>query len=201
MIIGSPDWVSSLIELINLIDIRYCVFPLLIWLIIMESRSGQHLLPTDALLCIVALKEPNPNFPHDRIGWALSSNNLFIVKSAYEHRARLTNGVKDHIWSLIHNYRDVNHIFRFCGPTLSTWSLLIQPSRIADFLNTLFRHWLEENLSPKSVFGQDNECWDIMFSSVLWNLWIQRNAAVFGNLVEEWGSLITRSRWLTDTTR
>ncbi|KAK8559096.1 hypothetical protein V6N12_042381 [Hibiscus sabdariffa] len=73
----------------------------------MESRSGQHLLPTDALLCIVALKEPNPNFPHDRIGWALSSNNLFIVKSAYEHRARLTNGVKDHIWSLIHNYRAV----------------------------------------------------------------------------------------------
>ncbi|KAK8689470.1 hypothetical protein V6N13_088187 [Hibiscus sabdariffa] len=36
---------------------------------------------------------------------------------------------------------------------------------------------------------------------VLCNLWIQRNTAIFENQTEEWVLLITRSRWLTDTTR
>ncbi|KAK8977406.1 hypothetical protein V6N11_034451 [Hibiscus sabdariffa] len=63
------------------------------------------------------------------------------------------------------------------------------------------RQWIEVNLSPNSAFGHENEYWDIMFSAVLWNLWIQRNNAIFGNQSEEWASLITRSRWLMDTTR
>ncbi|KAK9000532.1 hypothetical protein V6N11_081025 [Hibiscus sabdariffa] len=63
------------------------------------------------------------------------------------------------------------------------------------------RQWIEVNLSSNSAFGHENEYWDIMFSAVLWNLWIQRNNAIFGNQSEEWASLITRSRWLMDTTR
>ncbi|KAK8488305.1 hypothetical protein V6N13_026915 [Hibiscus sabdariffa] len=63
------------------------------------------------------------------------------------------------------------------------------------------RQWFEVNLSSNSAFGHENEYWDIMFSAVLWNLWIQQNNAIFGNQYEEWASLITRSRWLTDTTR
>ncbi|KAK8625906.1 hypothetical protein V6N13_057063 [Hibiscus sabdariffa] len=122
----------------------------------------------------------------------------------------LSTALEDRLWSLIHKYRrrhhfspnaicpichsadeDINHIFRLCAPALSTWSLLIQPSRLAAFFNMPLRQWIEVNLSPNSAFGHENEYWDIMFSAVLWNLWIQRNNAIFGNQSEEWASLIT----------
>ncbi|KAK8543661.1 hypothetical protein V6N13_025833 [Hibiscus sabdariffa] len=35
-----------------------------------------------------------------------------------------------------------------------------------------------------------------MFAVVLWNLWLHRNAMVFGSEVDAWGSILTRSKWL-----
>ncbi|KAK8553290.1 hypothetical protein V6N13_105208 [Hibiscus sabdariffa] len=41
---------------------------------------------------------------------------------------------------------------------------------------------------------------DLMFVVVLWNLWLHRSAVVFDSEVEEWGSAVSRSRWLASTT-
>ncbi|KAK8598510.1 hypothetical protein V6N13_094479 [Hibiscus sabdariffa] len=38
-----------------------------------------------------------------------------------------------------------------------------------------------------------------MFSAILWNIWRQRNDRVFNNVTDEWGSIITRSKWLAAT--
>ncbi|KAK9015785.1 hypothetical protein V6N11_006879 [Hibiscus sabdariffa] len=60
------------------------------------------------------IKGTGSKFSQDRIGWVLTSKSMFTVKSAYEFRA-----------------------------ALSTWSLLIQPSRLAAFFNMPLRQWFE----------------------------------------------------------
>ncbi|KAK8658335.1 hypothetical protein V6N13_036543 [Hibiscus sabdariffa] len=49
-------------------------------------------------------------------------------------------------------------------------------------------------------FAKSGADWDLMFAAVLWNVWRYRNDRVFNNQVEEWGSIITRSKWLAENT-
>ncbi|KAK8655970.1 hypothetical protein V6N13_108532 [Hibiscus sabdariffa] len=61
--------------------------------------------------------------------------------------------------------------------------------------------WFILNLSDPFLPGCDQSSWDILFAAIIWNLWCQRNAIFFGGIVDEWGSIIMRSRWLADATR
>ncbi|KAK8667968.1 hypothetical protein V6N13_105440 [Hibiscus sabdariffa] len=70
-----------------------------------------------------------------------------------------------------------------------------------EFLSSPFRIWLGLNLTKAVDFARDTTDWDLLFSTVLWNLWCQRNAFVFGSTVEEWGSVIVRSKWPMSVSR
>ncbi|KAK8496590.1 hypothetical protein V6N12_003523 [Hibiscus sabdariffa] len=52
------------------------------------------------------------------------------------------------------------------------------------------------NLPQQGGFARVPTDWDLLFSAVLWNIWKQRNDRVFNGVTEEWGSVVTRSRWL-----
>ncbi|KAK8598157.1 hypothetical protein V6N13_095547 [Hibiscus sabdariffa] len=49
-------------------------------------------------------------------------------------------------------------------------------------------------------FAKSGADWNLVFAAVLWNLWRYRNDRVFNNHAAEWGSIITRSRWLAEVT-
>ncbi|KAK8690539.1 hypothetical protein V6N13_074072 [Hibiscus sabdariffa] len=55
------------------------------------------------------------------------------------------------------------------------------------------------NLSQQGDFARVRMDWDLTFSAVLWNIWRQRNDRVFNGITEEWGSVITRSKWLAES--
>ncbi|KAK8605138.1 hypothetical protein V6N13_082592 [Hibiscus sabdariffa] len=61
--------------------------------------------------------------------------------------------------------------------------------------------WFVLNLVGPFPGGCDHSSWDLLFAVVIWNLWCQRNASVFGSTDETWGSIIGRSRWLADSTK
>ncbi|KAK8661159.1 hypothetical protein V6N13_052058 [Hibiscus sabdariffa] len=54
-------------------------------------------------------------------------------------------------------------------------------------------------MTQRGDFARDRRNWDLMFSAILRNIWRQRNDRVFSNLTVEWGSIITRSKWLSAT--
>ncbi|KAK9013583.1 hypothetical protein V6N11_041585 [Hibiscus sabdariffa] len=43
--------------------------------------------------------------------------------------------------------------------------------------------------------------WEILFDTILWNLWLDRNALVFNNLIEDGLGVIKRSRRLLDVSK
>ncbi|KAK8690240.1 hypothetical protein V6N13_088941 [Hibiscus sabdariffa] len=45
-------------------------------------------------------------------------------------------------------------------------------------------------------FAQDRTDWDLLLSTVLWNIWRQWNDRIFNGTTETWGSVIARSKWL-----
>ncbi|KAK8681302.1 hypothetical protein V6N13_053706 [Hibiscus sabdariffa] len=95
--------------------------------------------------------------------------------------------------------RDVNHVLRLCPVARLTWTVLIRPECMHAFLSCPFRNCLSLNLSKDGGFARNTSYWDLLFPVVLWNLWHQGNALVFGCTTKVWGSVLARSRWLVDT--
>ncbi|KAL4332832.1 hypothetical protein GQ457_07G017080 [Hibiscus cannabinus] len=95
---------------------------------------------------------------------------------------------------------DVDHVLRQCRITKLIWSILIKPDKLIVFFNLPFSQWLSLNLTQQGEFAKSGVDWDLMFAAVLWNVWRYRNDQVFNNQAEEWGSIITRSKWLAENT-
>ncbi|KAK8972532.1 hypothetical protein V6N11_081647 [Hibiscus sabdariffa] len=89
-----------------------------------------------------------------------------------------------------------------------------------DWLWSLLQHWLPHHIllrlaaiqRPQSSFPMDSVGWglrdDRRFSvkttyqvrcAVLWNIWRQQNDRVFNGITKEWGSVVTRSKWLAES--
>ncbi|KAK8665739.1 hypothetical protein V6N13_005901 [Hibiscus sabdariffa] len=49
------------------------------------------------------------------------------------------------------------------------------------------------NLSVSNSFVRSTNNWDLLFATILWNLWLSHNAKVFGSPCMEEGSIISRS--------
>ncbi|KAK8517401.1 hypothetical protein V6N12_016253 [Hibiscus sabdariffa] len=62
-----------------------------------------------------------------------------------------------------------------------------------------FQQWFRLNLRQQGDFVREPKDWDMLFPAVLWNLWKQRNDRVFNGVTEEWRSVVTRSKWLADS--
>ncbi|KAK8686350.1 hypothetical protein V6N13_125375 [Hibiscus sabdariffa] len=56
--------------------------------------------------------------------------------------------------------------------------------------------WISSNLQSVVQFAMNMEDWDLLFGSIIWNLWLARNSVAFDNPQEGYGSILERSRQL-----
>ncbi|KAK8600003.1 hypothetical protein V6N12_049865 [Hibiscus sabdariffa] len=59
-----------------------------------------------------------------------------------------------------------------------------------------FNEWILMNLSDASQFVYMDTSWDVLFGSVLWHIWLDRNGVVFNNSADHNGSILERSQRL-----
>ncbi|KAE8711340.1 hypothetical protein F3Y22_tig00110295pilonHSYRG00009 [Hibiscus syriacus] len=78
----------------------------------------------------------------------------------------------------------------------STWSVIIKPTRLEEFMTNELTEWIQCNLQQQSYFPREAEDWDLLYGSVIWNLWTRRNRQIFDPDYCEVESLVQRSRRL-----
>ncbi|KAE8668450.1 hypothetical protein F3Y22_tig00112319pilonHSYRG00071 [Hibiscus syriacus] len=61
------------------------------------------------------------------------------------------------------------------------------------------KNWVEVNLTRPSMFAKESKDWEILFGSVLWNIWIMRNSIVFNNPMEDNTGILERSCRMTNS--
>ncbi|KAK8979225.1 hypothetical protein V6N11_009433 [Hibiscus sabdariffa] len=154
-----------------------------------------HCLPPEVLLRLTAIHKPKPSLPVDSIGWKLRDDRQFSVQTTYHVRCGEVMGTVDPMWKV----EDADHVLRHCQVAKVIWSILIKPEKLNDFFDLPFLQWFGLNMMQRGDFARDRTDWDLIFSAILWNIWRQRNDRVFNNITDEWGSIITRSKWLAST--
>ncbi|KAL4289737.1 hypothetical protein GQ457_14G014320 [Hibiscus cannabinus] len=138
---------------------------------------------TDAAGC------PMVGFAADAKCWNESVQGNFTVKSAYIIRCGPT--VPDD--ALI---EDVNHLLRWCPQAIGIWTSLIKPDFLHQFLTMNIKEWVYLNITDAARMANHPEDWDLLFGSICWNLWLERNAVVFDNPLDDRGTVLERSRRL-----
>ncbi|XP_039007198.1 uncharacterized protein LOC120134886 [Hibiscus syriacus] len=58
------------------------------------------------------------------------------------------------------------------------------------------RDWIQTNLHYPCNMANEEQEWDLLFGSIIWNIWLSRNAVAFDSPLEDNGSIIDRSRRL-----
>ncbi|KAK9011173.1 hypothetical protein V6N11_044027 [Hibiscus sabdariffa] len=76
-------------------------------------------------------------------------------------------------------FSDLDHIFRQCAVSHSTWIPLIHYNKVDEFFALDFKQWIFVNLSNIGGFARDQVHQDVLFGSMLWNLWRKRNEWIF----------------------
>ncbi|KAL4355451.1 hypothetical protein GQ457_06G008470 [Hibiscus cannabinus] len=91
---------------------------------------------------------------------------------------------------------DVNHLLRWCPQAIGIWTSLIKPDFLHQFLTMNIKEWVYLNLTDAAQMANHPEDWDLLFGSICWNLWLERNAVVFDNPLDDRGTVLERSRRL-----
>ncbi|KAE8714290.1 hypothetical protein F3Y22_tig00110198pilonHSYRG00127 [Hibiscus syriacus] len=71
------------------------------------------------------------------------------------------------------------HLFREYPTALAIWSNLVKTDKLIEFLELGSKDWIRLNLEQPKRFTKVPEGWDILFGSILWSLWLSRNARIF----------------------
>ncbi|KAK9038309.1 hypothetical protein V6N11_023188 [Hibiscus sabdariffa] len=61
-----------------------------------------------------------------------------------------------------------------------------------------FKHWLLLNLQDPNYFPITRADWDVLFGSILWTLWCNRNARIFSTNTCDPGGVLQRSQRLLE---
>ncbi|KAK8647582.1 hypothetical protein V6N13_121313 [Hibiscus sabdariffa] len=72
--------------------------------------------------------------------------------------------------------------------------------QVIDANVTTFNEKVLSIFEVEGEFVKSGADWDPMFAALFWNVWCYRNDRVFNNQAKEWGSIITRSKWLAENT-
>ncbi|KAK8681290.1 hypothetical protein V6N13_053694 [Hibiscus sabdariffa] len=107
----------------------------------------QHHWPLAVLLRIEVVKESDPLFSLDAVGWGLNANHRFTVKSVYELRSGTLNGDAGRIWMVIRKFRGLSKI------KVLMW-LVCCDKLITNFERTR-RHFTSDSLCP--MCNEDDE--------------------------------------------
>ncbi|KAL4298080.1 hypothetical protein GQ457_12G018940 [Hibiscus cannabinus] len=82
-------------------------------------------------------------------------------------------------------FEDVNHLSRWCPQAIGIWTSLIKPDFLHQFLTMNIKEWVYLNITDVARMANHPEDWDLLFGSICWNLWLERNAVVFDNPLDD----------------
>ncbi|KAE8692438.1 hypothetical protein F3Y22_tig00110833pilonHSYRG00052 [Hibiscus syriacus] len=89
--------------------------------------------------------------------------------------------------------KDVHHVLRGCSRSMMVWAAFVRPDWLADYLSLDLVTWMTVNLSDDSHFGIQTKEWDILFGTLIWHIWLDRNNHVFNDCSCDPNSTIARS--------
>ncbi|KAL4283143.1 hypothetical protein GQ457_16G010650 [Hibiscus cannabinus] len=73
----------------------------------------------------------------------------------------------------------VDHVLRQCPLAKAVWTSVVKPDRILEFLSLDLQSWFAANLSQPDYFGCVESDWDILFTALVWSIWLRRNKLIF----------------------
>ncbi|KAL4278310.1 hypothetical protein GQ457_03G020200 [Hibiscus cannabinus] len=77
-----------------------------------------------------------------------------------------------------------------CPMAIGVWTSLIKPDFLSPFLTMNVKEWVYLNLTDAARMVNHPEDWDLLFGSICWNLWLERNAMVFDNPLDDRGTVL-----------
>ncbi|KAK8999841.1 hypothetical protein V6N11_065333 [Hibiscus sabdariffa] len=125
----------------------------------------------------------------DFVGWSGEKNRNFqlnqpiqspLALAVYRSKRRHRTEDPSCIICGVAN-EDVSHVLRECFAARSLWSRLVKVERLDEFLWMECHKWLILNLQQPNYFPIQGADWYVLFGSLLWSLWQQRNSLVFGS--------------------
>ncbi|KAE8680042.1 hypothetical protein F3Y22_tig00111392pilonHSYRG00178 [Hibiscus syriacus] len=134
-----------------------------------------NLAPDSIQQRLASTMPPRQDNRNDALGWKWTVDRCFSVKSAYE-RKHVTPDTSPHkVWKVISKYRGLQRIKVFL------WDI---------------RDWLQINIANPGIYARDDCDWDLLFSSILWLIWKNRNRRIFDPDYIEHESILAQGRRL-----
>ncbi|KAK8592870.1 hypothetical protein V6N12_044963 [Hibiscus sabdariffa] len=91
---------------------------------------------------------------------------------------------------------DLDHVLCRCPSALQVWMELVRPNRFSEFMALDIIAWICANFEKPDRFPMRSTDWSLMFGSIIWFLWLDRNAKVFGAADVTVGSVVQNSHRL-----
>ncbi|KAK8556925.1 hypothetical protein V6N12_003314 [Hibiscus sabdariffa] len=87
----------------------------------------------------------------------------------------------------------VLHVLRDCSHALEVWNRLIPPGGNASFYSGGIIDWLHSNVTRNELHLICGLPWQVLFVSIIWQLWKARNDLVFNGTPPDAGNILHRS--------
>ncbi|KAK8568178.1 hypothetical protein V6N12_006738 [Hibiscus sabdariffa] len=87
----------------------------------------------------------------------------------------------------------VLHVLRDCSHALEVWNRLIPPGGNASFYSGGIIDWLHSNVTRNELHLICGLPWQVLFVSIIWQLWKARNNLVFNGTPPDAGNILQRS--------
>ncbi|KAK9047572.1 hypothetical protein V6N11_053411 [Hibiscus sabdariffa] len=107
--------------------------------------------------------------------WLVS--HYWLLTNAERVRRHMTNDSSCALCGF--PFEDIDHVLRHCPVATSIWSQFVRLACLDEFLAMERKQWILVNLTDACKFIANHIDWDILFGSILWNIWLRRNDYVF----------------------
>lgn len=118
--------------------------------------------------------------------WLLRLEKLLTNKACYKRGCNIDPHCK---WCSV--LEDTKHIFMDCNHAMEVWNGVYKSISWKNN-NTIFLPWIEENLKLKNDNLYYGLPWNILFASVLWNIWLSRNDFQFNGNDQNWTQVVIK---------
>ncbi|KAL4336136.1 hypothetical protein GQ457_07G003110 [Hibiscus cannabinus] len=138
-----------------------------------EVRTGVRFGPTEAVWAVVNRFRGLPKIR--TFLWLVCHSR--ILTNAERFRRHMTN---DNSCPLCGSpVKDIDHMLQRCPVAISVWSQFVRSAYLVEFLDMELKQWIHVNLTDARKYIATHVDWDILFGSIVWNIWLRRNDFVF----------------------
>ncbi|KAK9006784.1 hypothetical protein V6N11_019117 [Hibiscus sabdariffa] len=139
----------------------------------------------DVIPHILSIRTPDESDMPDKPIWGLNAKNVFNIKSAYASLKSGTWEPESRCWKAIWSLQVPQH--------LRVWSHLLPPQHLVPFYYDDFCSWLISNVAITDMHPVLGIPWHLLFVSMLWKIWKNRNAWVFNGIMSIDADTVHRS--------